>query len=531
MSATHLECDVLVIGCGAAGLRAAIAARDKGCNVVVLSKGSPGKGTSTLLSGGVFAGSKEGSPFETHRDQTLQAGRGINERALVDILVAEAPTRLRELVEWGIVGEMRDGYLFSSGPPPVWGEAIIRCLVGKAKDMGIRFLSHALVADLGFQDQAGVALVYESSQNRWRAVLARAVVLATGGAGALYARHDNPQGMLGEGYALALDAGAVLQDMEFVQFYPLGLFEPNAIPFLIAPRLADRGRLVNDRGEAILEKYQIRERPAAARARDRLAQALFLEIYRNDGKVRLDLTEVTEEQWCKDPLSASTREILRERFGAKTRPLLVAPMAHHVMGGVRIDPQGATSLQGLFAAGEVTGGLHGANRMGGNALSETLVFGARAGEGAAARSKGGALGGFHKDLKDLVHLPFSSRSRPSPRSPTRLKRRLQETLWMDGGILRNREGLLRAGRTIQEIREEALALPMDGPPRTVREAVCLRLATRTAGLILEAGLRREESRGAHFREDFPATDDEKWRGHLEVGRSSDGKEIWRFRGA
>ena len=163
---------------------------------------------------------------------------------------------------------------------------------------------------------------------------------------------------------------------------------PGTAPLVIPPRLADRGLLVNDDGEDILKKYGIDERPAAERARDRLSQALFRKFIETARGIFLDLRDVTEEKWLSDPFSASMRHILGDRRGALDRPLRVAPAAHHTMGGVRIDGKGATSVPGLFAAGEVTGGLHGANRLGGNALSETMVFGARAGNSAADWAKG-----------------------------------------------------------------------------------------------------------------------------------------------
>lgn len=383
----HRSCDVLVVGSGAAGLRAAIAAREAGVEVLVVSKAGPGKATCTWLSGGVMAGTPPGDKPDEHLERTLKAGRGLNQRELVQVLVTEAPHRLQELLAWGIRAAYVNGYLFAQGHPPALGEEIIGCLLQRSKALGVRFLGNLLVADLVMGEGASGVSAFAQQAGTWLGLTANALVLATGGAAALYRRHDNPPRMLGNGFRLALEAGATLQDLEFVQFYPLALAESGLSPLVIPPRLADCGRLTNSCGEEVLEKYGIAERPAAERARDRLSQALFREIHQHGHDVWLDLRGLRDDQWRIDPFAAAIRPILGERYGASHRPVRVAPAAHHVMGGVRIDAACATSVPGLFAAGETAGGLHGANRMGGNALSETLVFGARAGISAAAYAK------------------------------------------------------------------------------------------------------------------------------------------------
>jgi aspartate oxidase len=524
----HFGCDVLVIGSGAAGLRAAIAARRMDCDVVVISKGAPGKGSCTILSGGVFAGSPPGEPVKIHLNETLKAGRGINQLELVDTLVEEGPLRMQELVNWGLKGRFHEGDLISEGRPFIWGEEIINCLAQQARRMGVRFLSGLLVAELKSQPERSAVLAYRIQTNRWLAINAKALVLATGGAGGLYYRHDNPKRMLGDGYCLALAAGAVLQDMEFVQFYPLGLAEPGLPPFLIPPKLADCGRLTNDNNEEILAKYSITERPAGINARDRLAQALYTEIYRLNNRVWLDLRAVSEFQWAAEPFSASTRAILGERYGAKYKSVRVAPLAHHVMGGVCIDAHGATSVAGLFAAGEVTGGLHGANRRGGNALTETVVFGARAGQAAGQWANSVSEGRIELPPEDIEEPAISSSANDVKPAATRLLAGLRKTLWDDGGILRNRQGLIRAAEAVAAIRTEAGELPLTDDPRQLPRILELRFAAQTAELILQAGLRREESRGAHFREDYTAQDDRNWCGHLQIRLSAEGQLNYGF---
>ena len=524
----QLSCDLLIIGSGGAGLRAAIAAKKFPLDVLVISKASPGKGTCTIVSGGVFAATRQGEDPASHISRTLQAGRGINQKELVEVLAQEGPRRLNELLEWGFKGGYHRGYLFSESRTPVRGETIIKCLEQKASQTGTRFVNGLVVADIKIQPQGAGVLAYSPGTDTWLTIRARAVVLATGGAGALFSRHDNPKRILGDGYCLALKTGAMLQDMEFVQFYPLGLAEPGYPQFLIPPRLADVGRLYTNTGEDIHLKYGITERPAGERARDQLSQALFTEIYRNQDEVWLDLRGVSDGDWKADPFSASTFHILGERYGARERPVRIAPMAHHVMGGVKIDSNGQTSVPGLFAAGEVTGGLHGANRMGGNALTETIVFGARAGH---------AAGQWVLENTDPVEADgaiefknFFSRSKEenSKTDPGRMLTDLQKVLWENGGILRNQAGLNRAIAEVEAIGEKAGRLSPPEDPHQVQRYIEIRHAVVTAKLILAGALQRAESRGAHSREDYPEQDDDQWHGHLKVQQDPEDELVWSY---
>jgi L-aspartate oxidase len=234
----HASYDVIVIGSGAAGLRAAISVREAGLSVCVVSKGNPGKSTCTGFSAGVMAGSASKGQRGSHLQRTVTAGRGLNESHRVDILVAEAPLRLNELTRWGIHADYRDGYLYAKGRPPVLGVEIVRCLLSRNEALGTRFWGHLLVTDVSAVSGGAGVSVYEKSSGEWVALTAKAVIMAAGGASALYLRTDNPRPILGDGYRRALAAGAVLQDMEFVQFYPLCLFEPGKTPLVIVEDLA-----------------------------------------------------------------------------------------------------------------------------------------------------------------------------------------------------------------------------------------------------------------------------------------------------
>jgi succinate dehydrogenase/fumarate reductase flavoprotein subunit len=518
--------DVIVIGSGAAGLRAALSVREAGLSVCVVSEGNPGKSTCTGYSGGVMAGSLGADKGAAHLRRTLAAGRGLNEVKLAEILVEEAPVRLRELRQWGINADFLNGYLYAKGHPPALGMAIVRCLIGRNEELGSCFWNNLVVADLLAHDGAVGVNAYAKSSGDWLTLAAKAVVIATGGASALFLRHDNPKSILGHGYRLALEAGAELRDMEFVQFYPLCLAAPGAAPLVIPPRLADRGRLINEDHEDLHEKYKIVERPAGERARDLLSQALFREIYQKGKRVLLDLRNLSEQDWRSDPFASSLQGLLLKRHGAGTRPLQIAPAAHHCMGGIKVDAGGAACVPGLFAAGEAAGGLHGANRMGGNALSETLVFGARAGHSAAAWASG---------LKDIDRQALSkaaanriSQWAGCADKGAELMERLRKVMWEDGGIIRNAEGLCRARAAVQEIQEEAFSPPSRPSGKALLDLIALRSAAKVAALILEAAFRRQESRGAHFREDFPDQDDEHWQGRLHVRLGAGGEPVWSF---
>lgn len=516
--------DVVIIGCGAAGLRAAIAAAEEGRNVCVLSKAGHGLGTCTIMSRGHFAGTRTGWTSEQHRESTLRAGKSLNQGELVDALIRDAPERLDEMIRWGLQGVLKNGQLYAMGPPPVWGREIVRCLFERAAGLGVQFRSGLTMAGIGVVEGAAGVLCYAAERGEWVGFSSRALILATGGAGALYLRHDNPQRMLGEGYALALEAGAALRDMEFFQFLPLATAEPGRPQFPIPSTIASQGRLMNARGEEILEKYGILERPADVHARDRLSQVLMYEI-RSGDLVFLDLREVSEREWLADALGSGT--ILLNRFRAKRDPLRVAPTAHFCTGGVCIDPQGRTRVPGLYAAGEVTGGLHGANRMAGNALTEALVFGARAGK-AASLWAGQTPPEEGKHIWEKMMPSLSGDLRiGTAKGSAELKKRLRKILWEDGGILRSKKGLLPAIEAATQIMDEAQHLSLKTAPPEVQNIIELRLGSKTAILILQAALRREESRGAHFREDFPAENDSRWLGHLEVSLVQ-GKPAWSF---
>ena len=381
-----LKTDVLVIGGGGAGMQAALAAKENGAEVLLVSKTPMGKSTCTQLSGGAFSLAAEGMSRELHLELTLQTGKGINAGELVEVLIREAPDRVRELEKLGLTGEWGKGRFTCLGRPPAWGAPITDVLARAIQEKGVSPLPWVMVFRVIVEEQKAIgALGFDFRQGKMMGFLAKAIILANGGGGALYQRHDNPVRTTGDGYALGFQAGCRLRDMEFVQFIPVGLAEPGKPAYLIAPSLADAAKIVNSAGEDILEKYKITERPVAVRSRDSFSLAAFLEEMEGR-QVFMDFRSLTERNWPKNNMARSQMGMVMKTLGGSERPLRISPMCHHFMGGVVSSPDGATEIPGLFAAGEVVGGVHGANRMGGNALGEILVFGFRAGKG------GGGLG-------------------------------------------------------------------------------------------------------------------------------------------
>ena len=525
-----LTTDVLVIGSGAAGLRAAIASKQAGAETLVVGKAPPGLGTSTILSGAGFAASIDGMPSRDYRHKTFEAGRGINQPELVESLVADAAQRVTELITWGMKARVSPGMVVAEGPPPAFGREVVRCLKEQAQKAGVQFASGLVVEKLVTDQPPAIGiLAFHSKTSSWLGIKAKALVMATGGAAALYARHSNPQRNTGDGYSLALRSGIVLRDMEFIQFYALAVAEAGSPPVIVHPGVADHGRLINDLDEDILEKYNITERPAAARARDRLAQALFREIYQFSRPVFLDLTTapVKKQDPSLDHLTAANWHYLDKFFGVDQRPIMVSPLCHFFMGGISINQDGLTNVPGVFAAGEVAGGLHGANRMGGNALSECLVFGARAGDSAARyATKTGRISGNFVFPQPDVKISAGGKSTSLKRLRD-TKKQLRKVMWDYGGIIRDQSGMMEGLSQLDSIEEEFHGVLRQAQPQETAPIIEIYHGLITSRAVLHAALRRKESRGAHCRSDFPEPVP-RWLGSQLSAISSSDSFDWSF---
>ncbi len=513
-----IDADVLIIGSGIAGLQAALAVSRSGRKAVLVSKSPIGKANNTTLAGGGFSFATDAMSVDTHIENTLESGRFINDRKLVAFLAGQAPSKFEEIRQMGLAGRYTPQGFHCRSSALIGGPDLTGLLVRACRAAHVVFLENVMISDLAVSDgRCGGAVGFQKRSGDLIGIRAKAVLLATGGAGGIYDQNDNAPGTTGDGYALSLEAGLALLDIEFVQFYPLVYAGSGRSRLILPTPFGDWGTIVNRHGEDLKEKYGLHKKPIAVLCRDGLSQALFTEVARGngvDGAILLDMRKAHHAGILPgDP----TISRYRKKLGYDQKPIKIMPACHHTMGGVKIDPYGATALEGLYAAGEVTGTLHGANRMGGNALSEGLVFGEAAGRSAAGYAESA---GLSSDMNTLLQDMVSKRFRPllgSGRGASdlmELRDRLKRVLWERVGIVRDPNGLTEGLLEIDDIHNALQDLRADHP-----SALCKILECRNAVLVGKAialaALERTESRGAHFREDVP-TEDDAWRKHIHI---------------
>ena len=518
MTLQIMDSDVLVIGSGIAGLRAALEVSRRGKRALLVSKGPLGKANNTYLAGGLFAFGAESADVRAHIDKTLKSGRGLNNVALVEEFSKRAPSMVRELQEMGMSGEMHKTGLITRQSALIGGPKIAPPLVRACQDLGVQFLEGIMVTDLVTHDQScNGAIGFHKRTGAVFGFPSRAVVLATGGAGSIYSQNNNAPGITGDGYFLGLAAGLELMDMEFVQFYPLVRAKGGQARMIVPAILADLGKITNRWGEDLKEKYDLREKPIALASRDRLARALFEEIAQGngiDGAIHLDLRGVKD---AAIPFNEKTIEVLKRNLFYHLAPVKIAPACHHTMGGLSIDMSGLTALRGLLAAGEVVGGIHGANRMGGNALSESLVFGALAGKAATEYADSvPTQRDFQSIAEEIAYKTFTREYGESakPSMARSLMDRLGRILWEKAGIIRDERSLKESMDGIDSVLGELEGHRASNPLDLFRIFEC-RNAALSAKAIAVSALKRTESRGSHYRKDFPK-ENEDWLKHVYV---------------
>ena len=500
-----LETDVLIIGSGLAGLRAAIEAARNDVKTMVISKSSIEAGSNSALAGGGLSTGISEEEIEEHIGQTVQIGRGLNDRQLLTELSQRGKEAIEFLTTLGIDLDRKPPYRFSVYKPGQ-SEKMLggRILTGRLtrecfQYSQIRFLPHFFVYRLIAPEGQASGAVGFDKDGKPCIIHSRAVILATGGGAAVYARNDNHKRMTGDGYALALEAGLPLVDMEFVQFYPFGYAEPGLPSTLIYPPYPELARIVDGEGNDFLRKHGLETNldKLVITRRDELTHLVYKAS--QTGKVLMDYTHVPEEAWKAYPLNMFPRQ----RFAFREKPFRIAPITHFFMGGVQIKPSGVTRMKGLFAAGEITGGLHGANRMGGNALAECLVFGANSGLAASSFARGRALKKVHFDLRKWFASLIRGKSDPRCSSELRsLRRRIQDIAWKFAGPIRDEGGLNRALSLLQETRSDLQGLRVSTSRELIQKKEIENSLLVTQAIVVSS-LARKESRGAFRREDFP----------------------------
>ena len=494
--------DVVVVGAGLAGMRAALAAEEAGAQVALVDRGAIGTGTNSALSNAAFSGPASPDSAETYVRLVVEIGKGLNRLSRVRQVAQDAPAAIRFLQSLGLEIAAGTGSWLVRSPRPevIPGIPLVRRVAELvSKRSGIRIERGLRVTALLRGARRILGVRGTDLRGQERELLAPAVILACGGAGALYPKHDNQATILGQGYYLAARAGLRLWDMEFVQFYPLILDEPGWPMMMLYPPLPTEARLVGAAGEDLVQKHELGDiNRAIVQRRDSFSALLLAEA--ETGPVCMDLTRVPDERWGRHPMS------LLRRFKAtcRERPIRVTPAAHFCMGGVRTNAEGETDLPGLFACGEVVWGLHGANRMGGNALMECLVSGVIVGRAAAASARVAGDPGQPLPAEHPTAAGAASLTLPA------LRKRIQETAWRFAGVVRSAEGMTRGLAEAEAIFAALAALD----PHTLKDRILredLLSAAFTLRAILTAGLPRQESRGAFIRRDYLDQDDARWR--------------------
>lgn len=535
--------DVLIIGSGGTGCRAAIEASKQGLDVTIISKGLSFKsGCTTLAEGGYNAAfgyvDKEDST-EAHFKDTLKGGAYLNDTKLVKILVEEAPERLEELESYGAMFDRQESGKLNQRPfggqsfrrtcfqGDRTGHEMMTALKEEVIRRGIKTIEEVIITKLLTDDEDGSirgACGISLKNSDFLIFQARSTVLATGGAGWMYPVTSNAMQKTGDGYALAYQVGADLLDMEQVQFHPTGMLYPESRRGVLITEAVrgEGGRLFNSKGERFMKEYDPRGELAT---RDVVARAIYQEIIEGRGTKRggvyLDVTHLSREV-IEEKLETMLQQFLDIGIDIREEPMEVAPTAHHFMGGALINEHGKTTVKNLFAAGEVAGGVHGANRLGGNALADTQVFGRRAGEAAAKN----ALLKKDEKYEDIMEQAAAEENRiqslykDGEYYPFEIRKELQEVMWKNVAIIRNREGLKTAIFRIKELKEMLAGVKVpsvDVYNKDLQDALEAEKLLEVALLTAESALIREESRGAHFREDYPETRAE-WKKSIVLNR-------------
>jgi succinate dehydrogenase / fumarate reductase flavoprotein subunit len=523
--------DVLVIGAGGAGLRAAIAAKDAGVSVGLVCKSLLGKAHTVMAEGGIaaaLANVDRGDSWEVHFRDTYRGGQRLANSRMVEIFAREAPERVYELERWGAVFDRTSegrilqrafgGHTYRrlSHVGDRTGLEMIRTLQDRLVALGVDVYMEVTITSL-LVDDSGVAgaIGYFRDDGRFVVFPAKAVVLATGGWGKVYQYTSMSWESTGDGAAMAYRAGAVLQDMEMVQFHPTGMVWPPGVRGILVTEgvRGEGGVLLNRDGDRFMERIDPVKKELATR--DVVARAIATEVAEGRGSEHggayLDITHRGAD-FIRTKLpnmydqfkSLADVDITKEKME-------VYPTIHYAMGGVRVEPEtGASTLSGLFAAGEVACGLHGANRLGGNSLSDLLVFGKRAGEAAASCAGGVARASASEAaIADEQRRVLDPLSRAKGENPYALHRALQETMQRNVGIFRTDQELRAALEDIGNLRERARNLGAPGN-RVYNTGWHSALDVENMLLLSEAIVRcaieRRESRGGHWRTDYPRQD-------------------------
>ncbi|GEL78012.1 FAD-dependent oxidoreductase [Tenuibacillus multivorans] len=520
-----IDTDVLVIGSGAAGLSAAAYAAQQQKNVLVLDKGAVGRSGSSVGAvqiAGLGDWSHEDDGIDSYLNDINESGRGLSDPELTQTLAEEIDVSLNHLIEWGLKLDKNENKEVAvshtsghslprsiSAKKGKTGLGILHALRRKAtKDENIHTWSDVITLELVKSSERVVgAIVFDLTDNHLYFIQSKATILATGGAGQLYPTTSNPVQSTSDGFSLGLGAGATLVDMEQVQFYPVSMVAPHSIAgFCIS--FYHYSKLYNNLGERFMEKYAPNTLEDATR--DKLSIAIATEIAEGrgteNGGLLLDAQEEIEQVKKEFP---HEHKLCRDRgVDLNTGRAEIGPAAHFMMGGVKINKEAESEVPGLFVAGETSGGLHGGNRLGNNALSECIVFGARAGLNGAKLAEEADVPQVDPSVLEKTEAQFKQilSSAEGEYRPYELKERIQSILGVHAGVLRNNDGLLKAQNKLEEVQKQFNQVKITNTAYYSREVLDYIEAghmIRTAQAIVGSAAARKESRGAHYNTDYP----------------------------
>lgn len=533
------ETDVLIIGSGLAGLRAAIEASRYGVKVHLVDKSVIGYNSNTRISAGhikaaaikprPFASSTPSSPIEHFKNKIL-IGEFLNNQRLTEILCFEVPAKKYELKDFGIIGligvdkkGLQDYYSFP------YASGLITPLIKTCKRIGVNILRNINMIDLiSINDKVVGAYGFHGITGDFIIFKAKNTILATGGAGEVYKRNDTAVTATGDGLAMAYRSGALLMDMEMQHFEPF-VHSENNLPMMDRREAyaAWFGILRNKLGEDFLPKYLKKFNPDSNQPfhiqygvynpdiRHIISRAMGIEVYENrgdQGAVFFDLSKVPDEAWNVDKSSLYLKYVLCRGYNLKKDWIHVMPGAITTLGGILINEKGETSLTGLNAAGEVAGGVHGAARFGGDALAEALVFGAIAGADAAKKTL--FLRDYNFDKFELIEEKLEKLEELFGKESTinlkEIEKAIKDTMWKNVGLVRTKTGLEKAIEQIKIIENDFNHKVFCKNLRDLRTVIEIKNMLQCSEMIALSALKREETRGVHFRYDFPLTDNDKW---------------------
>jgi fumarate reductase (CoM/CoB) subunit A len=537
------ECDVLVIGSGGAGCRAAIEARKFNLDVVIVSKGLSFKsGCTTLAEGGynaAFGYVDSEDNVDAHFNDTMKGGAYLNDMGLVRILVDEAKDRLIELESYGAIFDRQDSGKLNQRPfggqsfrrtcfqGDRTGHEMMMALKEEVTRQKILTFDEVMITSL-IMDNANSKVIgacgVSLRNSKFIIFKSKSTVIASGGAGWLYPVTSNAIQKTGDGYSLAYDAGADLVDMEQIQFHPTGMLYPESRRGVLVTEAVrgEGGKLFNVNMERFMERYDERGELAT---RDVVARAIYNEIREgrgtSNGGVYLDVTQLPNEV-VEEKLETMLLQFMDVGVDIRNYAMEVAPTAHHFMGGARIKPGCETTVKNLYAAGEVTGGIHGANRLGGNALADTQVFGKRAGESAAKNALNNELE-YNEAYVNLEENRILKLFKTGDIYPHQIKTELMEIMWEKVAIIRNENGLKSALKKIDELKFKSRNMHVPegrGFNKNLLDALEIENMLTVASLVTQSAILRRESRGSHYREDYPERD-ERWNRSIVLNKNKD----------